>query len=343
MAEEHKKHSEHPEHKEHKEVHHKTKIKKIVIWQASALILAVLFIISLATGGFRGAAANKISAKSASEKALDFINANLLQPGMAAELKSVSEKSGVYDIKINIAGKDYDSYVTVDGGLLFPSSFDLSQKIELPATPETSQRVDVSADDDPSKGPKNAKITIIEFSDFQCPYCKKAEPVIKQVLETYGDDVRFVYRDFPLSFHQNAQKAAEAAECADEQGKFWEYHDIIFENQDALDVSNLKIYAANLKLDTAKFNDCMDSEKYVEEVKKDFEDGQKAGVSGTPAFFINGRLLSGAQPFEDFKAVIDEELGEGSKEETTNVQTAKKTETANTVAAQTVPAGSCGI
>lgn len=166
----------------------------------------------------------------------------------------------------------------------------------------------VSADDDPQKGPANAKVTIIEFSDFQCPFCARAQPTLEQIFQTYGSKVRLVYRDFPLSFHQNAQKAAEAAECADEQGKFWEYHDILFANQNALDTESLKKYAAELKLDSQKFNSCLDSGKYGQEVKKDFSDGQSAGVQGTPAFFINGRLVSGAQPFENFKAIIDEEL-----------------------------------
>ncbi len=343
MAEEHKKHHEHKE--KHKEKDHKREIKKVVVWQWLTAILAILFIVSIVTGGFKGTTTTKIGAKAAAEKAVNYINANLLQPGMDVKLQSVSEKNGVYNIRINIAGRDYDSYITVDGNLFFPSSFDLNKEVEAPATPQpqVAQKVDVSVDDDPSKGSKDAEVTIIEFSDFQCPYCARfftqTLPLIDENYIKTGK-VRLVYRDFPLSFHQNAQKAAEAAECADEQNKFWEYHDLVFKNQGALSIDDLKKYAANLKLDTAKFDACLDSGKYEEEVKKDFADGQKAGVTGTPAFFVNGKPLVGAQPFSAFKEVIDAELG--IKEEVTNVQTAPQAEPANTVT-QTAPAGGCGI
>lgn len=123
--------------------------------------------------------------------------------------------------------------------------------------------------------------------------------------------MKFVYRDFPLtSMHQFAQKAAEASECADDQGKFWEYHDLLFANQSALDVDSLKGYAAELGLDTATFNECLDAGTHTEEVQKDFEDGQASGVGGTPAFFINDRYVSGAQPFSVFQQVIDAVLEE---------------------------------
>jgi protein-disulfide isomerase len=169
--------------------------------------------------------------------------------------------------------------------------------------------VDVSEDDDAVRGPANAPVEIIEFSDYQCPYCERAYPTVQQILRTYGDKVKFIYRDFPLSsLHPYAQKAAEAAECAGEQGKYWEMHDKLFENQGALDVPSLKQYAADLGLDTAAFNSCLDNGDMASEVQNDFNDGQAAGVSGTPTFFINGKMLVGAQPFDAFKAVIDAEL-----------------------------------
>jgi len=117
-----------------------------------------------------------------------------------------------------------------------------------------------------------------------------------------------VFRDYPLSFHKDAQKAAEAAQCAREQGKFWEYHDKLFENNKALQVDKLKEYAAALSLDAAKFAACLDGGKQVATVKMDFDDGQKFGVTGTPAFFVNGRFLSGALPFDSFAEIINEEL-----------------------------------
>lgn len=168
--------------------------------------------------------------------------------------------------------------------------------------------VQVSADDDPVEGPNNAKVTIIEFSDFQCPFCGRFyQQTLPQIEEQYikTGKIKLVFRDFPLSFHQYAQKASEASECADEQGKFWEYHDKLFENQQALDVASLKQYAIDLGLDTEKFNSCLDNGEMTAEVQKDFQDGQSYGVSGTPTFFINGQKIVGAQPFSTFKRVID--------------------------------------
>jgi len=157
-----------------------------------------------------------------------------------------------------------------------------------------SQVVQVSIDDDAVKGDANAKVTIVEFSDYECPFC--------------GRFFKETFRDFPLSFHQNAQKASEAAECAGDQNKYWEMHDLLFKNQQALSVSELKKYAGQLGLNQKTFDDCLDSGKNAAEVKKDMAEGSQYGVSGTPAFFINGKKLVGAQPFSAFKAVIDAEL-----------------------------------
>ena len=169
--------------------------------------------------------------------------------------------------------------------------------------------VDVSAEDAPVKGPANAPITIVEFSDFQCSYCKRVVNVLDQVLERYPDKVKLAFRDFPIAnIHPQAEKAAEAAHCAGEQGKFWEFHDLLFEKQDAIPTTNFAEHAKTLGLDVSTFQTCLDGRKYQEKVERNYAAGVKAGVSGTPAFFINGRLLSGAQPLEAFKAVIDEEL-----------------------------------
>ena len=160
----------------------------------------------------------------------------------------------------------------------------------------------------PAQGPANAPIELVEFSDFQCPFCYRAHPTVEQVLKTYSGKIRFVYRNFPLPMHPNARPAAEAAQCANEQGKFWAYHDRLFDDQSKLGPDDLKASAAALGLDTAKFDACFDSHKYKAVVDADLQAGNAAGVNGTPAFFINGRLLSGAQPFDEFKKVIDEEL-----------------------------------
>jgi protein-disulfide isomerase len=170
-------------------------------------------------------------------------------------------------------------------------------------------RVAVNVGEDPAKGPAAAPITIVEFSDFQCPYCSRVNATLKQVEDKYGDKLRIVYRDFPLvQIHNNAAKAAEAGECAHEQGKFWEMHDRLFADQSKLQIEALKKTATDIGLDAEKFNQCLDSSKYGAEVQKDVDEGARYGVTGTPAFFINGRLLSGAQPIEAFTELIDEEL-----------------------------------
>ncbi len=170
-------------------------------------------------------------------------------------------------------------------------------------------------DDDSVLGDPKAPVTIVEFSDYQCPFCTRFyEDTEKQIYEKYikTGKVKFVYRDFPLSFHQNAQKAAEGAECAGEQGKYFEMHNKMFDKSQAdgtgIAVADLKTYAKELSLDTAKFNDCLDSGKMASEVQKDMADGAAAGVQGTPGFFVNGVEVSGAQPFSVFQQVIEAAL-----------------------------------
>jgi protein-disulfide isomerase len=166
----------------------------------------------------------------------------------------------------------------------------------------------IATGDSPTKGPANAPIELVEFADFQCPYCLQVRPTVAKVLDTYGDRIRFVYRHYPLPNHPNARAAAEAAQCAAEQGKFWLYHDRLFASPTKLADADLKQAAAELGMDSSRFNDCFDSRKYKAQVEADIAAGNEAGVNGTPAFFINGRLLSGAQPFDAFKRVIDDEL-----------------------------------
>lgn len=159
-----------------------------------------------------------------------------------------------------------------------------------------------------SKGPANAPVTIVEFSEFECPFCSRVNPTLDQVREKYGDKVRIVFRHFPLPFHQNAQKASEASLCAADQGKFWELHDAMFANQRALAVPQLKEKAVQLGLDAAKFNACLDSGEKAPIIAADKRDGEKAGVTGTPGMFINGRFVNGAVPLETFATIIDDEL-----------------------------------
>jgi protein-disulfide isomerase len=161
-------------------------------------------------------------------------------------------------------------------------------------------------------GGANAPVTIIAFSDYECPFCKRAEGAVAQVLKTYGNKVRYVHRDFPLPMHPHARPAAEAAGCANSQGKFWEYHDKLFASDD-LGTEKLQAMATEVGLDRAKFDDCLSKQPFEAAIEKDIADGTTVGVTGTPAFFINGRMLSGAQPFENFKEVIDDELAHAKK------------------------------
>jgi protein-disulfide isomerase len=169
-------------------------------------------------------------------------------------------------------------------------------------------RVPVELGNAPVRGNPRAPVTIIEFSDFQCPYCVRARPSVAQVRQVYGDQVRFAFRHFPLDFHAQAEKAGEGAACAGEQGKFWEMHDLLWTNTAKLQVPDLKAHAVTLGLDAAAFGQCLDSGRYAHLVESDLQAGQGYGVSGTPAFFVNGRPLVGAQPFEAFAQVIDDEL-----------------------------------
>ena len=157
-------------------------------------------------------------------------------------------------------------------------------------------------------GGAKAPVTIIEFSDYQCPFCGRAEGTVDEVMKEYGNKVRLVYRDFPLPMHPLARPASEAANCANAQGKFWEYHAKLFANQTALAEDKLKEYAKDVGLDAAKFDQCLKDKPFKAAIDKDVADGEKVGVNGTPAFFINGRMLSGALPLDKFKEVIDEEL-----------------------------------
>jgi protein-disulfide isomerase len=173
-------------------------------------------------------------------------------------------------------------------------------------------RLEIEASSAPAKGPEDAPVTLVEFSDFECPACRSIAPALKQVQEAYGEKVRIAFRQFPLSaIHPHAQKAAEASLCAEDQGKFWEMHDAMFAAQNELTVDQLTAKAGALELDAQQFSQCLASNKYVERVELDIKEGERVGVPGTPALYINGRpvpLVQGVSPFEQLAAVIDDEL-----------------------------------
>jgi protein-disulfide isomerase len=187
----------------------------------------------------------------------------------------------------------------------------INNKPQQPTPEEQAPVIDMNQIDltgQPMLGEEDAAITIIEFSDFQCPYCSRAaNGPVKEVIKNYVDTgkAKLYFMNYPLGFHQYAQAAAEASECANEQGRFWEMHDKIFENQGSLSQESLVTWAKELKLDMNMFNTCLNDGKYKQEVQKDMAIAQSAGVQGTPSFLINGNLIVGAQPFEAFKQILD--------------------------------------
>ena len=170
-------------------------------------------------------------------------------------------------------------------------------------------RTEVGFDPTRVRGNPNAPVTIVEFSDFQCPFCQRVQGTLRDLLKKYDGKVKLAYRDFPLGeMHRRAEAAAEASRCAGEQGKFWEYHDLLWTDPSKLDPAALSGYATRLALDEIRFNACVTSGRYKADIEKDLRDGAKAGVSGTPAFVINGVFLGGAQPASEFEKTIDAEL-----------------------------------
>jgi len=195
----------------------------------------------------------------------------------------------------------------------FVTTLRAGAKIETFLTPPPVFRATVATAGAPVRGPATAPVTIVEFSDFHCPYCKRVQPAIGQILAKYGDKVKLVFRDYPVDvLHPQARAASEAARCATEQGKFWEFHDAMFEIGADATPATLDRLARNVGLDVAAFAACRTSGKYKAAVQASNEEGTALGISGTPTFFINGRILAGAQPAEAFSKIIDEELALGA-------------------------------
>ena len=170
-------------------------------------------------------------------------------------------------------------------------------------------RMQVDYDSKQARGNPEAPVTIVEFSDFHCPFCKRVQPTLTQLLDRYTGKVNLVFRDFPLGqLHPQARRAAEAARCAQDQAKFWEYHDMLFGQAPKAAEDDLKRYAEQIGLDVGTFEGCLFQSLHHDAVQRDIDEATKLGVTGTPAFFINGRFLNGAQPLEKFVQIIDEEL-----------------------------------
>lgn len=203
--------------------------------------------------------------------------------------KVEEEKSGLYKKRERSSKLKKAALVVIILLILGAIGFVLATNTSVKVT-----YVPLTEDGDQVIGNASSSVDFVEFSDFQCPACKAAEPTVKSLIEQYGDRVKFVYKHFPLTnIHPNAQKAAEASECAADQGKFWEFHDILFEKQDALGVGSLKKYAADFGLDAEAFNACLDSGAMAQRVRKDLDEAKSKALRGTPSFLVNGKLVTG--------------------------------------------------
>jgi protein-disulfide isomerase len=197
---------------------------------------------------------------------------------------------------------------------LFLKSLRSKAKIVTYLKPPPVFRAELSVAGEPFKGSEKARVTIIKFEDFQCPFCKQVQPTFTELLARYNGNVRLVHKDLPLdAIHPQARQAAEAARCADEQGKFWTYHDKLYASAPKLSADDLKSYARDIGLNIESFERCVTDGKYKAVVQKDLSEGAQLGLTGTPTFFINGREISGAQPLDAFAAIIDEELASAKK------------------------------
>ncbi|HLD98386.1 MAG TPA: DsbA family protein [Candidatus Nanoarchaeia archaeon] len=293
---------------------HITKNKWAVYTIIFAAISIILLIILLTGGSFT----SNVSKSKITPMISSFVNTEIIPEG-GVEIVSIESQSGVYVATINVDGDVVPLYFTKDGKFisqgtpLISIDSSLGADTNLNAGTDTlpTEKVDASPDNDAVLGDVNAPVTIIEFSDFQCPFCERFYTETLPLLKTNYIDtgkVKLIYRDYPLDFHPMAQKSAEAAECVRAKGGdegFWKYHDQIYENQASLTNDNLKKWAKELgyNIDT-----CLDSGEKTSEVLKDLSDGESYGVTGTPTFFINGQVIEGAYPYATFQEVIDAEL-----------------------------------
>ncbi len=306
-------------------------VKVLRVWQFLTLAFAILFLVSMATSGFKLSGSGELSGEQVSKKTADFINGNLLQGQATALVKDVKEADGLYLLTIDIGGQPLESYVTKDGVLLFPQAINMGEALKEESQAGSEEGIPAPArlevGEAPVKGREDAPVTVIEFSDFSCPFCgaasgktasvveymKSREPsweaplpgIIEEYVETGKAKVVFKY--FPG--HGAGGEAMKLAWCADEQGMFWEVHDAFFENQGVIeDAEKLKEIAAEAGVDRAMLEECHESGRHDGRLASEADEGRAAGVSGTPAFFINGARVSGAQSFSVFKQMIEAEL-----------------------------------
>lgn len=314
-GEEKKTHASHEHHHEHKSSENRImKEMKKSPWMFVSIGLAIALVISMV--GFGG-----ISKSKAGDVVLDYANA---QTGGGVSLVSVGEKYGLYEVLLFYDGENVPLYISKKGDVIISGVSPVEGTTgsnnnpggSLPSGGSGPNAADL-IDDDAIKGDPNAPVTIVEWSDYECPFCGRFfSQTLPQIQQLYIDTgkVKLVYRDFPLSFHAQAQKAAEAAECAGEEGDeaYYKMHDLLFTNGVAGGVATFKGYAAQLGLNQANFDNCLDSGAMAAEVAKDTQEGQAAGVTGTPGFKVGTQLVSGAQPFSVFQQAIEAELAKSA-------------------------------
>ena len=243
------------------------------------------------------------------------VTALVAEQGGIAKANSISRANGMYavnlDIDVNGQTQKQDVYITKDvSAMIIGNLFPIDKSLKSDGTYEIPRTEIELGDRELNLGDPNAPVTFVEFSDVECPFCARFYSDGLAGLRNLIDEgkVYFVYKHFPLNFHPEAIPGANAIECAADQGKWIEMHDLIFENQDSLSASNYKAWASQLGLDTAEFNNCFDTSKHQDKVDADYELGRQIGVSGTPASFANGIRISGAQPFASFESIILDEI-----------------------------------
>ena len=285
--------------------------------RARRLVAVAALGIALGCGAGGPSSGPAASDEEISHRVVDYFQKTVTTPGLAFKVTKVEDaeipgwRKGNLQVSLAEQSKDIAFYVSRDGRYLFRGD-----AVDLSVDPLKQVMSNISLDGQPSRGPNDAKVVMVEYSDFECPYCARASSTLEDdILKTYGDKVRFVFKNFPLNIHHWAEDAAVASECAFQQGndRFWPVYSGLFAAQGQITKENLREKASDIAgkagLDVPKFQECFDGKKTLDAVRADEKEGNALGINSTPTFFVNGRRLAGAQTPESFKQVLDQELG----------------------------------